>query len=246
MSGGHRRDNVEPIPVRMDLPPEIAALALPQAEGDAPIVILNASEKSPRTVYSLLRDAFVGAAIAWIAGRSVVRWLRNHHLVASTLTATATSVAVVTGATVLHDDQPPAALPQHTITIVASQSPVTISAIPALATITTKFTPEAISTEQPEPTPTPTRTRTSSPTAHGTSKPTIRPTARRSSPASELTPPPDEDIPAASTPVRPSPSPEQPPTTPPPAAEEPASTNAAARCAVRIDLDPLLDLCVLS
>lgn len=250
-----QRDNVEPIPVRLNLPSEIAALALPHREGEAPIVVLNANEENQRATFTLFRlEAFVAAAIAWVGAR-VARWARNHQIATSAITATATSVAIVTGSGVAVDGErlDPAALPPQTITIMSAQPPVTVTATPARtrATRTAKPSSKAVSTagptlqpivltERQEPTVKP----TSKPTARNTAKPTTGPTVKQPSASKEPTAPPTQEVPATQAPPEPSPSPEPPPNTPP--AQEPDSTTAQARCAVRVDLDPILDLCVLS
>ncbi|HEY9373160.1 hypothetical protein [Streptomyces sp.] len=253
----HRRDNVEPIPLRLDMPPEIAVLALPRKEGEAPTVILNTAEQNQRATYSLFRiDALVAAALAWMAER-LAHWARDHQMAAATITAAATSAAVATGANIALDgDRPPAALPQQAITIVTTRVEPVLAPTPRpiRTTVTAKPSPRPegladptqppiIRTSQAEPSVKP----TSKPTVRRTPKPTPKPSARQSTAFSEPTTL-AQEVSATRTPAAPAPSPERPAATPPPAAEEePASTTAAARgCAVRVDLDPLLDLCVLS
>ncbi|MFG1963185.1 hypothetical protein [Nonomuraea sp. NPDC049028] len=239
------------------MPPEIAVLALPRKESEAPTVILNTAEKNQRAAYSVFRiDAVAAAAVAWIAER-LARWARDHPAAAATFTAAATSAAVATGANIALDDgRAPAALPQQTITIVATRMEpvVATTRTPARTTVTTTPSPKAVTATDPTQPPV-LRTAEAEPSVEPTTKPTVRSTTkltRKSSAkptaSSEATTPTAQEVPAIRTPPAPSPSPGQPAATPPPAAEEePASTTAAARgCAVRVDLDPLLDLCVLS
>ena len=253
---GHRRDNIKPIPLRLDMPPEIAVLALPQKEGQPPTVILNTAEQNQRATYSLFRiGAFVAAALTWIAER-LASWARDHQVAAATITAAATSAAVATGANIALDgDRPPTALPQQAITIVATRVEPVVATTPkpVRTTVTAKPSPKPhnlanptqppiIRTSQAEPSVKP----TAKPTARRTPKPTPKPSVKQSTAFSEPTTL-AQEVPATRTPAAPTPSPERPAATPPPAAEEePAPTTAAARCAVRVDLDPLLDLCVLS
>lgn len=250
-----RRDNVEPIPVRMDLPREIAAFALPRREGEARIVILNANEENPRDTFVLFKlNAFAAAAIAWITTRAS-QWAQSHPTATATITATATSAAVLTGMNVsLDGERTPAALPQQTITIISTQPRAIVTArpTPARTTITVKPSSEAPvrASATPPPAvaltkrPEPTAKRTSKPTASNTAKPTTQPTTKQPSPSGEPTAP-AQDVPPTRTLAAPDPSPESAPSTPP-TGEESATTAAAARCVVNVDLDPLLDLCVLS
>lgn len=259
MNGRRRRDNVEPIPVRLDLPLEIAAVALPQDEEQPPIVVLNANEADQRAVFTLFRlNTLIGAGIAWI-GSKASHWARSHQIAAATITATATSVAAATGVGLALDgDRMPSALPQQTITIVSTQ-PAVIAATPTPtgSLATGKPTPKAspsedptiepvVLTERPAPTGShkPTAQPTSKPTAKRTSKPTTQPTTKPSA-TSEPTGPPTEDPPPTRTPAAPSPTSEPSPATPP-ATEDPDSTPQATRCTIRVDLDPILDVCVLS
>lgn len=254
---GHRRDNIKPIPLRLDMPPEIAVLALPQKEGQAPTVILNTAEKNQRAAYSLFRvDALVAAALAWLAER-LANWARDHQVAAATLTAAATSAAVATGANIALDgDRPPTALPQHAISIMATRVEPVVAPTPApvRTTVTAKPSPKPadsadptqppnVRTSQAEPSVKP----TTKPAVRRTPKPTPKPSAKPTA-SSEATAPMAQEVLATRAPAAPSPSPEQPAATPPPAAEDvPALTTAAARdCTVRVDLDPLPELCVLS
>ncbi|MEU7831295.1 hypothetical protein [Nonomuraea sp. NPDC049129] len=238
------------------MPPEIAVLALPRKEGEAPTVILNTAEKNQRAAYSVFRiDALVAAAFGWLAER-LAHWARDHQGAATTITAAVTSAAVVTGANIALDgDRLPAALPQQTVTIMATRvEPVvaptprpvrtTVTAEPSSkpASLADPTQPPIIHTSQTEPSVKP----TTKPTARRTAKPTPKPSAKQPTAVSEPTMQ-AQEVSATRTPAAPAPSPERPAATQPPAAEEgPATTAAAARCAVRVDLDPLLDLCVLS
>jgi hypothetical protein len=249
----HRRDgNVEPIPLRLDMPPEIAVLALPCKEGEAPTVILNTAEQDQRATYSVFRiGAPLAAAFAWMA-EQLANWARDHQVAAATITAAATSAALATGANIALDDgRAPAALPQQTITIMATRvEPVAApTPAPVRTTVTAKPSPKPVGLADPTQPPI-IRTSQAEPSVKPTTKPAVRrtpkPSAKQPTAFSEPTTL-AQEVPATRTPAAPAPSPERPAATPPPAAEEaPAPTTAARGCAVRVDLDPLLDLCVLS
>lgn len=88
------RDNVEPIPVRKDLPPEIAAFALPRDDAP-PLVVISTSESKPGRTLALFRNVFVGATSAFLGVRGM-QWFRDHQITAALASAAVSVTAAIT------------------------------------------------------------------------------------------------------------------------------------------------------
>lgn len=248
------RHSIEPIPSRGNLPPEIAAIALPQGEGRPPLVILNAADKDPRATFSLFRpDLYLLAFLAWLAER-VIRLGREQIATTAISTVAAGSIGIVGASVVLDgDSRPDARSAPATVTIVATAPRATFTVTPERGVVTLA-PPRKTSTSAPVlpamliTTPTARPTGRGEPSPKPTKKPTreATPTPRKTpSPAPQETP--DSAIPSPSTTSTPS-DPE--PTSPPPVANAPepapAEPSTAARqdCAIRVDADPLLEVCL--
>lgn len=250
-------DDVPSIPLRAELPLEIAALALPQEDDEAPRVVLNAAEPA-RETFSLFRPDVYIPALWGSAIYPVARWARDHQVAATAITTVAVSSAVLGGLNTALDgesrtitQQPPTV----TITVLASES------------ATGRPTPSRTTTPQPSPRPEmspapvlPARTGppSATPASHPTATKSRKP-APTGTPTRDMGTSPDPTPPKSPAPSPTGPPPvEDPPladdspgaTTPPPAAEPPPEaadpTVAARDCVIRVDLDPLLNACVLS
>lgn len=241
---------VQPIPIRMDLPEEIAAVAISSDDTDEPpTVILNTKERSA-PVWADLRS---GGAIIGVLGLLVgvaIRWLRDHTATLVTVGATGmvTATATVGVVALENNDRPPSRHTQPTVTVATPRAGPARTASPRPAATASRNVP-AGRTRPPDVIPRPT---TSRPTATSTRTSTItaRPTRSRDIPRSALTtaspPPGPTKQPPAANASEPRPTTTRPATSAPTTAPStgPAATTARD-CVVRVDVDPLLDLCVL-
>lgn len=252
-------DNVHPLPERKDLPPEIAALAVEAEDPDEPAtVVLNANEENLGTVYKEIRPGvLIPVLLGWAA-----EWTREavHEHPAITVAVTSTvSIAALAAAVQLApdgDDRPPPQ-PQSSIVSVLPTSP---------SHRTTPPTPSPASPAPASPsmwTPSLARTPSSgperdkgsggAPSARSTTRPTPQPTSAEPTsteptpsvstppPHQAPTPPPSDDAPAPEAGAA-----ADPPTSTPSQTQAPAPSTTARDCAVRVDLPPLLNVCVLS
>ncbi|MFG1683591.1 hypothetical protein ACGFNP_25705 [Nonomuraea sp. NPDC049269] len=254
------RHNIEPIPSHGNLPPEIAAIALPQGEGRPPLVILNAADKNPRATFSLFRpDLYVWAALGWLAER-VIQWGREHQIAGAAISAVAAgSVGVVGANAVLDGFGTPAArpapatvtivatatLPQATFTVTPERELVTVA--PALKTSSppvlparprkTQASESPTELGQPSPTSKPTREPAEEPTTRTRTRrpePTSSPTAQDELPSTAAAPPSTTSPPRTQESAQPSANAEQ--------AAEPATPQR--ECRIEVGVDPVLDICV--
>lgn len=259
--------NVRPIPKREELPPEIAAMGIPVEDEDEIEVILNASEANLGATY---RDFRPGVLIPALVGWATERPLQalRHHQLASAVTATAiASTVIVSGIhSVLNGDDTPITQPAPAPSVVIV-TPPTSSATRQPSTPTPTRTeppresrppvqqpterPPTSYRQSPDPRPSPSTSRPRpGPESPNTEAP--RPTRTRERPTEppaatsvdvERDPPDTEDIPSP-TDAPPQPGPEATSEPPPPAPDTP--TQAARDCVIRVDVDPLLDVCLLS
>ena len=258
------------MPKREDMPPEIAAMGIP-AEGDDEEVevILNSNEDAGAAYRDFRPHVLIPLLLGW-AGERALRILRDHQIAAAVTATALATTAVVTGMhTVLDGNGTTIAQPPPAPTMVVTVTPPSASATrrqesspaptkPAKPDPTSP--PPARLTEPPSaleerrrPSNQPARTPPPSPTRKAlrpTPKPTVTATASPEASAVQdvlgTSAPPDiEDTPPGASPsiAEPDDTPDA-PDVPGPSADEP--TQAARDCAVRVDLDPLLDVCVLS
>jgi hypothetical protein len=256
------------MPQRKDLPPEVAAIALPADEDDKPpIVILNANEDDLKATFRDIRlGVLIPALLLWLANR-IREWLREHQATigaaASALSATGLAIGLHF---TLNGDTAPTAHPTPTVITIYSTRPGTSPSADAV-------TPTAYSaTRRPDPT-----TRPSADPPARQVQPAVEPVDREPAPPSRRATPtrepprpisspkasskaatsprptPQPDSPRAADEPRPSerpaptrPATQPPPRTsdPPPTAQDPPATTEGRDCVVRVDVDPLLDVCV--
>lgn len=263
-------ENIHPLPQRKDLPPEVAAIALPpdedaDADEDA-TVILNANEADLGATYREIRPGvLIPVLLAWMVERPT-RWIRDHQAVAASIASSVSAAALATGLQMsLNGNDTPVALPPATVTVSAvpppPATPTIISPTPSRPT-RTKAPPSR--TAPPVATYTPSSPRedvTRAPAPIRTSAPpTRRPTVKRSTPSNTASTPtrepsrPTEDAEgidlaqpstaSETTPTQSADDSDRPIATQPP--QELLPSVVGRGCAIRVDLDPLLDLCVLS
>lgn len=239
---------VQPIPIRMDLPEEIAAVAISDDETDEPpTVILNTKERSA-PVWADLRS---GGAIIGVLGLLVgvaIRWLRDHTATLVTVGATSVVTATATVGVVAleNNSRSPTRHTQPTVTVVTPRAGQSRTASPQPAATVTRNVP-AGRTRPPDVILRPT---TSRPTATSTLTSTGQPTRTRDIPRPTLTaaspPPGPTKQPPAANESEPRPTTTRPATSAPTTAPSTGPAASTARdCVVRVDVDPLLDLCVL-
>lgn len=254
---------------RERLEPEIAAMSVETEEADNPMVIVNVDDPAAKSaIKKVIGWLGVISGIGWLikwAQRSARRQLAV--AVASTAAVAATAAAVVVVEAAQNGEtRPPAtaervvtlpASPPVTVTVTPSPDPTAPPAIrdtpphershPRLIDVADRPTPSrASSVPVSEPTR-PRRRRTPPPATRASAPPPVQAEAAEPGPPSR-----DVDSPASTTaPTVSDSTPEQPTTgpepTPPPPSVEPEPTLAAAGCdgLVEVDLDPLLDLCLL-
>lgn len=223
-------------------------------EEDQPTVIVNIDDPDAKPAIRKV-IVLVGAAFGGLA--ELIRRVAREH---PTVTAVATTALVTMAASTVGPDvfngdphnPPPIAIEQIVTLPVASQSAATVT-----ATVTRTPHPSAAAPTQPsrssEPPTLRTRLPSSEPTparSVRTSTPVKTPAGKTSTPAPKAS----DDEPAAALPetmpTRQSPSDTpapEPAASPNPPSQDPAPTVAAAGCGgiIHVDVDPLLDLCVL-
>ena len=250
------RDNVRRIPIRRELPPELVAAAIPQGKDDTQLIINSAEE--PRGIIAFLRpDIYVPILMGW-ALEWTWREVRSHPA-ASVLATAAASTALATGAHLaLNGDEAPLAKPAVTIMSVVPDLVVTVTATPQAISTSQANSPTVERTTPPPDESRRSRERRASPLPTGTPPPTSRrtegpqPTRSTTRPSStsqpadvQTTPPRENRTPSD----EPQPPPAQQQTADPPAstAEPTPEQTAAARstCLLRVDINPVLDACVL-
>lgn len=242
---------------REQLEPEIAAMSVEIEESENPIVIVNIDDPAAKgAIKKVIVWLGTITGIGWI-----VEWLQRsvrHQIVlavAGTATVAITATAVVVTDIVREKPRPPTTA-QHVITLpppppVTVTAPTTQPTTPPSTAEPERSMPPAEGREQPRPastpqpipestrhSPRPAPTRSAKPTTTATNSRSSAPTAASSKrPAPDVDPPPTSAAPMATTDPPPQPSPEP----------EPEPTVAAADCQglAQIDLDPLLDLCLL-
>lgn len=246
---------VHPLPDREAMPPEFAALGLPGEDGQLRIII-NSSEARP---VDLLRWLIRPHAILAVLFAPIVKWSRDHPLPAlggAVVAGAAAGTVFVAPLTDIRLDRPGPPAVERVVTMTAT--PV-VSSIPPRTSPTPAPTkswrsppptqppangeeaqpPRRRPTREPAPAPTPTRT-----TKKPTSKASTHPPVERSA-----SPPPSSSEPPSSTPTSDAGRTQAtttPPATPSPQQEDPPPTTTGDRdCLVGVDLDPLLNLCVL-
>lgn len=248
-------ENIEPLPLRLDMPPEIAAIALPAADGSPPTVVLNAAELDQRATFSLFKlDVYVAALFGWLASQAG-RIGRQHQAATAVIATVAVgSVAVVGVNTALVGHKPTMALPAPTVTVVATQAPATLTLPPIQQTVTaTAAAPRTRRSSAPpvhallSPTSAPARkdpatrpaatpVREPEPTSKASKAPSPRPAATQAQDAAS-----QDMVPAPSssrTGTRPS---EVVELTPTPSTENPPTNQD---CIIEVGVDPLLDVCI--
>lgn len=254
---------VHPMPEREDLPPEIAAMGIPVEDDEEQlIVVLNASEDPAATYHDFRPGVLIPALLGWTAEKSG-GWVRNHQLPAAITTTAISAALIVTGIhAILDDNGKPLAQPTP------QTSTVTVAPPSTAATRRAETPPPATARDEPSPTtaapparlpdppgetreenpPDPRRTpsRSAPPATSGLR--TSRPAEHASTPSEQVTAETTRDVPdqasRTSTPPEPPPATSAPEATSQPPAPEPSAVDQD--CAIQIDLDPLLDVCVLS
>ncbi|MFI7691709.1 hypothetical protein ACIBQ6_21760 [Nonomuraea sp. NPDC049655] len=252
----NQRDNVHEYR-RERLEPEIAAMSVEIDEDENPIVIVNIDDPAAKKA--------IKRVIVWLGGITGLAWLREWAsqsaqrqialAVASTAAAGIAATAVMTDVTRHEADPTPPATAERVITL-PPHPPVTITAV--LSTPASKPSRRRAPAEQADgeddpppstappprlvatPRPSPTADPTTSPRAHAT-EPTAPPkTSDRGGRHSDADQPGRSTAPPTTTPPSPQPA-AQPEPTPEP------TVAAAEDCdgLVEVDLDPLLDLCLL-
>lgn len=248
-------ENVRPIPMRMDLPPELAAIALPAEDDEPPLVVLNASETKPGLAYREIRPGvFIPVLLGWAAEKPV-EWVREHQHVATAVASSLSAAVIATAVNVAldGDDTPTAQPPATIVTAQVPPTPTATTVPPTTPEPTT--TPTSSSTRTPPSVVNEPPTREEQPTAEST--PNAPPERARSTPtptpaptAQPPTPEPQETSQAAQDVPVPTPQatdePEEQPPAISPAPQEPPSATPEQDCAIRVDLDPILNVCVLS
>lgn len=242
--------NVRPIPLRKDLPPEIAAIALPPEGGAPATVILNSSEADPGATYREFRlGVLIPALLGWIGER--IAWLVRDHQIVTTAAASSLSAAALATSVQLTLDSKEIPLAQPPAITIVTIPPPTISQLTPTAgrsmsrpkptpTRTSVPAVEEPPPARPKPTREPQPERTPGLTTHHSRQPTVGATAS----AEPITPPAQQQS------AQPPDSLELPiptldlPDDVPVTVELP--TAAPKDCAVGADLDPAPDLCVIS
>lgn len=241
---------------REHLEPEIAAMSVEIDEDEPPALIVNIDDPEAKSgVRKVI--VLIGAGL-WGLTEWVRRAVQAHPVTVLAGTAVATTAAAAVLSVVVADDkrQPPPVAIERVITLPASPRPVqTVTAI-ATRTVTASRTPgpsvvAALAKSSPSQAHPP-------PTVAPASEPTVAPTPRRTPRATRpaTTTPPTQipsplssrssDAPPTVANETPKPEPEPEPE-PPPTDDPPRPTMAAAGCGglVEVDLDPLLEVCLL-
>ncbi|WP_433520057.1 hypothetical protein ACQP2T_63695 (plasmid) [Nonomuraea sp. CA-143628] len=240
---------------RQKLEPEIAAMSVETEDDDQPTVIVNiddpAAKPAIRKVIILVGAAFGG--LAELIKRVASERHRTITAIASTAIVTVTATTVVPAVLDDNKHRPPPIAIERVVTLSAPSQP----AATVTATITEAPQPSAAAPTKPA--------RSAEPAVFWTRLPSSKPTPERSArtntpvktPARKTpTPTPrasDDELAAefpATMPTRqlpsdtPAPEPEA---SPEPPSQDPAPTVAAAGCGgiIHVDVDPLLDVCVL-
>lgn len=239
---------------RRQLEPEIAAMSVETAESDQPVLIVNIDDPAARTAIRKV-ITLVGAALGGLA-----EWLKNvahdHSTVttaAGTALVTATAITVVPALVVDGEKyRPPPVAIERVVTLTALPGPaatVTVTQFPERSTVA------VLPTRRPSQSPVP-PTRLPSPEATPersarTSSPVKTPARQTPTPKPQAS---DDELaatPSTVTPTRPpptetpAPEPEPPPTIGAPGADLEPTVAAACGGIIRVDLDPLPDLCLL-
>lgn len=250
--------DVHPLPERKDLPPEIAALAVDAEDPDEPAtVILNANEGDLGAAYREIRPGILIPGLLGWAGEWTREMVREYPITVAVTSSVSAAALVAIVQLALDNDNPPPVKPQPSIVSVLPTSPTSRTATP------TASPRLSASTSPSAPTTSPSWTPHQSPEKDEGSggAPSARSTRRPSQKPSSTDPTPSEPTPSTSTapsPQAPAPQPsddnqspnagaaEAPATPPPPQTQAPDPSKTARTCAVRVDLDPLLNVCVLS
>jgi hypothetical protein len=261
---GQEQDNVQQYR-REQLEPEIAAMSVETDDDGNPIVIVNIDDPAAKNAIKKV-IVWIGAltGLGWIVDW-VQRSLRRHVVLAIAGTATVASAVTAVATESARDRPRPPAMAQQVITL-PPPPPITVTATPTVKkptprkAITPAHTrPPAESVELPRPSAPPAISASNRPrtlphstpppaTERPSTSPAVRPTQADNSPLAQptLTISPDsipESTPTV-TPTQPSPEPEPTPE-PEPEPQPPVVADDDCSGLVEVDLDPLLDLCLL-
>ncbi|HEY9371002.1 hypothetical protein [Streptomyces sp.] len=262
---GQEHDNVQQYR-RERLEPEIAAMSVETGDDDNPIVIVNIDDPTAKNAIKkvivwLGAILGIGSIIEWVQ-RSTRRQLA--FAIAGTA-AVATSATIVATETVLPDRGRPASpVIAHRVVTLPPAPPITVTATPKPRPTKTRATQEptrpktrptrtvarplpAATVAPPRPEPTrskPRATPSATPSVRRT-RPPVRTEEAGPDPSGSDVGPPASVTPTASPPPtqQPTPDPEPEPTTSFP--DPPADATRTCDGLVEVDLDPLLDLCLL-
>ncbi|MGW4406584.1 hypothetical protein ACWEJ6_21320 [Nonomuraea sp. NPDC004702] len=251
----NQRDNVHEYR-RERLEPEIAAMSVEIDEEDNPIVIVNIDDPAAKKA--------IKKVIVWLGGITGLAWLREWAAESAqrqiALAAASTAAVVIAGAAVMtdvtrHDVAPAPPITAERIVTLPPLPPVTITAVPSTPAKPSRrrtTAGQADGEDEPPPSTAPPPRLVTTPRSSSTAAPATSPRAHTTKPtASPKTAEPDgrhgdadsrerSAAPPATTPPSPQPTAQPEPT--------PEPTVAAAQdCdgVVEVDLDPLLDLCLL-
>lgn len=218
-----------------------------------PALITAAAERLIRVMREHSKTAMVVGATATAASAIAISPISIKWDIDDQLSKPPAAIRVVTQPAVTHTiTVPPAptrSTPRRTVAPEQPTPPVETGQM---------LSPPAATSAPPSPATRPSRPPTASsrpssrPSARATSRPTTRPTSRPSTaPRVEEEPDPrpsstqtSRNQPEPETSPRQAPQPTQEPTSAPSTAP-PETTTGSGNCAIRVDLDPLLDLCVL-
>lgn len=238
-------ENVHPYR-REHLEPEIAAMSVEMDDGEnPPALIVNIDDPNAKGA--------IGKVIVWIgasiggAVELIRRSIQTHpaRVLAGTVVLTTATTSAVSPLVIGELDRPPPIAIERIVTLPAAPGPV--RTVTAASTHTTSRTPTVSAPRRSPSHPPPTLMPSWQPTGNATPRRTPRFTRspRTASPPTDTETQSTEAGRPTTPPLEtPQPEPETPPTDRPPA--EP-SNPAAAGCGgvIEVDVDPLLDICIL-
>ncbi|WP_157253101.1 hypothetical protein [Nonomuraea typhae] len=243
-------DNIDRFPDHEDMPEEIAAIGIPEGDKGELHIIINKKEGHRRSAYRFLRPGVLIPAILSAAVEPIVRRIREHQMAAAVAgTAVASTAAVIGIGAVLERHGEPLALPTPPA-LAITMPPQTVTATistPTRTRITTRPARTRPLALVPVQSSQPPAQESSAPATSRTLAPTRSnlPPTRDSSPTeprveSDGRPNPPPSPPPSASALSPAPDPTR------PSASSPAAAVDAPDCAIQVDLNPLLEVCLLS
>lgn len=242
--------NVRLFPHREELADEFAAIAIEDPPGVKRIVALNTRQTHPSAIAALrnLRLGVFLPAVATLVTERMARTLRKYHAATAVIAGTVATVTILGALRLMPDGevhhQPPAAIQ------IITQAPATTT---VTATATTRSTPKATTPQVPQQPPVVvTQAMTAPPQPTRSSHPAPSPPASTPKATQARTPEPTAHV-TAPAPPEPTPAPppaprSAPPTSPdaePPPEADPLPDAKDCGGLVHVDMDDLLDACLL-